>query len=170
VVAAVVIAAGMTACSSAKSDTAPTKLSPVAASPVASPSPSLTPEAQAEAFVRTYYDTVNVAVSTGDTSKLMTLSRPGCSCRNLVTTINDIYSKGHSEGAAFLLHSVKVTELIGGTAAAEVDLDVTKYTVVVAASGTSETVEPLHSHDLMSIVQQDDHWVVDKIVRLSGGR
>jgi len=75
VVAAVVIAAGMTACSSAKSDSAPTKLSPAAASPVASPSPSLTPEAQVEAAVRTYYDTVDLALATGDTTKLVTLSR-----------------------------------------------------------------------------------------------
>jgi len=169
VVAAVVIAAGMTACSSAKSARAPAKLSP-AASPVTAPSPSLTPEAQVEAFVRTYYDAVNTAVSTGDTSKLITLSRPACSCRRLVQAINDVYSKGHSEGAAFVVHSIDVKEVIGGTAAAEVDYDVTKYTVIDRNASRPDTVEPFHSHDLMSMVKQGDTWIVDSIVQMSSGR
>jgi len=170
VVAAVVIAAGMTACSSAKSDSAPTKLSPAAASPVASPSPSLTPEAQVEAAVRTYYDTVDLALATGDTTKLVTLSRPSCFCRHLVEGINGVYPKGHLEGAKFILHSAAVTEVIGGTAAAEVDYDVTKYTVINGTGSAPETVEPFHSHDLMSMVRSGDNWVIDDIVQMSGGR
>jgi len=166
----VVIAAGMTACSSATGDSAPAKLPPVAASPVASPSPSLTPEAQVEAFVRQYYDAVNTAVSTGDTSKLITLSRPACSCRRLVQAISDVYSKGHSEGAAFVVHSIDVKEVIGGTAAAEVDYDVTKYTVIDRNASGPDTVEPFHSHDLMSMVKQGDTWIVDSIVQMSSGR
>jgi len=161
VVAAVVIAAGMTACSSATGDSAPTKLPAAAESPVASPSPSLTPEAQVEAAVRTYFATVNDAVVSGDTTRLSTLSRPTCQCKAVIDEINAIHAKGHAENARFVVQSVAIKEVQGNTAAAEVEYTVPAYRVLDSQNQVVEQATPFDGHDYVSLVQSQAQWLLD---------
>jgi hypothetical protein len=166
VVAAVVIAAGMTACSSAKSDSAPTKLSPAAASPVTSPSPSPTPEAQVDSAVRTYFATANEAIASGDTGKLVSLSRPSCQCRKLVDEIAFIHDRGHADGGHFELTSVGVQESQGTTAAAEVQYNVSGYRIIDSQGQVVRQYPAGSGHDLVSLVRQDARWLFDSSVNM----
>jgi hypothetical protein len=167
VVAAVVIAAGMTACSSAKSDSAPTKLSPAAASPVAAPSPSLTPEAQVEAAVRTYYEAVNAAVATGDTNRMIALTAPGCGCRKLVGTVNSAFANGRSQGAVFALKSLNVQDVQGNTSSANVTYSVSAYQDLDSRGNVVESYEPYDGHDLLYMVKPNGQWIVRDVVHVN---
>jgi len=162
----VVIAAGMTACSSAKSDSAPTKLSPAAASPVASPSPSLTPEAQVEAAVRNYFATANEAIATGDTGKLLSLSRPSCQCRKLVDEIAYIHDKGHADGGQFQLTSVAVQDMHGDTVAADVQYNVSGYKIIDPRGQVVKQYSAGSGRDLVSLFRQDARWLFDTSVSM----
>ena len=160
------IAAGVTACSSAKSDSAPTKLSPAAASPVASPSPSLTPEAQAEAAVQYYFSALNESLDTGDISRLQTLSTPACSCRRLVTRIQDGYANGRLLGASFIVEQLVVKGVQGITADVEVRYHTSAYAELDTQGHVVRAYQAGPGHDLMSLAKAGETWQVDQAVRL----
>jgi len=157
----------MTACSSAKSDSAPTKLSPAAASPVASPSPSPIPEAQVEAAVRTYYEAVNAAVATGDTNRMIALTAPGCGCRKLADTVNSAFANGRSQGAVFALKSLNVQDVQGNTSSANVTYSVSAYQDLDSRGNVVESYEPYDGHDLLYMVKPTGQWIVRDVVHVN---
>lgn len=123
--AALLLAAGLAACSSdpepgsplptgepvpsATGSAEPTAASPsTAGDPSASPSeqpvaaPTLPPEATtndaagAEAFVRAWFETVNFALATGNSEPARYLSAEECRvCNEVLTTVDEAYADGH---------------------------------------------------------------------------
>lgn len=91
----------------------PRTVEPVpSASPSPSPSPSLTPEDQVLAAVRAYYEAVNRAADTGDTSRVLATTTPGCSCRSVVSYIDGLRAKGRElRNARNEVRELRVTQV-----------------------------------------------------------
>lgn len=54
----------------------------------------MTPEQQVLAAVRAYYEALNVAGASGDTTQLAMLSTPDCSCRQVIAYLQELRAKG----------------------------------------------------------------------------
>lgn len=102
-------------------------------SPVASASPSaapavVPPSAQAEtpqgaaAFARFWFETLNAAARTGDTTELRAISRPDCeTCGAFAKSIEDLYRPGgRIEGGVFTVVAAEAPALPPGTSSARV--------------------------------------------------
>jgi uncharacterized membrane protein len=169
---AVVLTVVVTGCSGGGDSSAPSKL-PAAgtAAPSATPTPppSPSPQAEVEAAVRRYYDAVNMAISNGDTSGLATMSVPSCTCRKLIDTVNDVYSKGRSEGARFNVGSISLQEIQGETAAAEIKYESTAYVVLDKAGNVLERLASSYIEALVSLVKEGSLWRIQSIVQLNVG-
>lgn len=65
----------------------------------------------AQAFVRYWYDELNYAIATGDTSGLIAVSHPKCTeCLDVIDQIGDLYgSGGHQEGNAYAISVIDVS-------------------------------------------------------------
>lgn len=113
-----------------------------------------------EATVRHYYETVNMAVSTGDTQQLRALSNAGCGCRELVSDIDRVYANGRSEGARFEVETVHPRDIQGVTAAADVSYHVTPYKVMDRAGSLLQQVGEYRGHDLLSFQLVGGRWLL----------
>jgi hypothetical protein len=169
---AVVLTVVVTGCSGGGDSSAPSKL-PAAgtAAPSATPTPppSPSPQAEVEAAVRRYYDAVNMAVVSGETSSLVQLSTPTCGCRKLVDSIRDSFANGRSTGAHFSLASVMVQEVQGNTAIADVTYTVSAYQDVDRQGKVVESYDLYDGHDLLYFVRQSTAWTINDAVHVNPG-
>jgi hypothetical protein len=140
---------------------------PTSSSP--SPTPS-TPEQEVEAAVRAYYAELTRAAQTNDTSRLRGLMTDTCPCFGTVRAVEAAKKKGHrTRGIRIRLQSVKVRDVIRGTAAAEVLYDVNGYDVVKADGSVMNRVPPRQDHLDLSLTQIRGRWVVSNVFDLEGG-
>jgi hypothetical protein len=141
-------------CSTKTDSSAPTKLPPpITATPTPTPTQTPGPEVEVEQAVRTYFATADRAVKTGDTAQLVTLSLPSCPCRGLVQDINTVYANGRADNAALTLMAVKIKEVQGSTAGAEVQYVVPAYKVVDHQGHVTEEVPYSQGDDYLSLVR-----------------
>jgi hypothetical protein len=131
----------------------------VAAPPTSADAIAMNVRATAQAFV----DDFNIALATGDTTKIEALTSTTCGCRQLVNTIKQHTAKGERyDGVSFTLRSIEVSFLAAG-ANGEI-----KYSVsaghVLDASGkqvTATTPTPDGDNDLF-IINVDGRWIVQQ--------
>jgi hypothetical protein len=170
VLAGLLAAAGLCACSG--SDPQPSTLSPSPSPSTsnASPSPSATtPEQQIEAAVRTYYAELTKAAQTQDTSVLATLSTRGCPCFNVVRGIRDARSQGQtSPDASWTVSTVKVSQVKSRTASAEVEYTVSPYDVLKRDGSVQRHFDQQTGHVALSMVRGSDSgpWIIGNLFDL----
>lgn len=168
---ALALTLGLSGCSSddKKPQTLPTLKSPTA-STSSTPSPSGLPDATVEsvkAFVKSYYDEINRAISTGDVTKLATYSIPACPCRRLVTSIKEKSAGSSIRGGRFTLKSVAPHDVTPTLAGAQVLYDVEKAEVVKSDGRVIETIEAAPgARDDISIVRSGGGWLVSNVLIL----
>jgi hypothetical protein len=159
---------GLTACSG--SDPKPGTLSPTpsASSSNASPSPSATtPEQQVEATMTRYFDVTNAAIQSGDVAELKAFSTSACPCRRAARTIaSTIGDGGHFEGLRYDVTSIKVHDLEGNTAGAEVMATLPPYTVIDGDGKVTENSPGGKLHTDYSLVRSGDRWIIGNAVDL----
>jgi hypothetical protein len=135
-----------------------------------SPSPTATPvEQQVEAAVRAYYAELTHAAQTNDTSTLKAMLRPSCPCFNAVKILDKNARTGRTTGdAKFSLRSVKVHDVTGKTAAAEVRYDVSAYDVLRSNGTVVSHVRAQSSHLDLSLLEVGRRWRVANTFDLEG--
>ena len=139
----------------------PTTMSP-------NPSPTST-EAQVEAAVRAYYAELTKASSSNDTSALKRLVQRGCPCYQPITVIDKGAARGErAPDAAWKVKSVRVHDVLGKTAAAEVKYHVTAYDVLDASGKVVTHIGPDNSHLDLSLVESSEGWILSNVFDLEG--
>lgn len=134
------------------------------------PSPTATPiEQQVEAAVRAYYAELTHAAQTNNTSTLETMVMKSCPCHNAVRIIEHNTQVGRTTpDAAFRLHSVKVHDITGRAASAEVRYDVSGYNVLGPDGTVKAHVGAQSSHLDLSLLDVGQAWLVANIFDLEG--
>jgi hypothetical protein len=134
------------------------------------PSPTATPvEQQVEAAVRAYYAELTRAAQTNDTSTLKTMVMKSCPCHNAVRIIEHNTQIGRTTpDATFSLHSVKVHDITGRAASAEVRYDVSGYNVFGADGTVKAHVAAQSSHLDLSLLDVGEAWLVANTFDLEG--
>lgn len=120
---------GAVACSGSGGSAGPATLPPITATPSATPTAvavpteatAATPEAAA-AFARYWFDILNQAARSGDTSRLRLLSDPACStCERFAASIESLYRPGgRIEGGLFTIASAEAAGLETGATSTRV--------------------------------------------------
>ncbi len=168
VLAGLLAIAGLSACSG--SDPKPGTLSPSprSSSSTASPSPTATtPEQQIEATMRQYFVVTNEAVKTGDVDRLREFSTSGCPCRRAANSIEKtVGSGGHFEGLRYDVTSIRVHDLSGDTAIAEVTATLPPYKVIDGDGKVTENSPGGELHTDYSLVRSGDRWIIGNAVDL----
>jgi hypothetical protein len=115
------------------------------------------------ATARAFIDDFNVALATGDTTKIEALTSPTCGCRKLVNTIKAHSAKGERyDGVAFTLKSIDVTFLAAG-ASGEIKFSVSAGRIL-DATGTAVDMWDAASdgdNDLI-IINTNGRWIVQQ--------
>jgi hypothetical protein len=135
--------------------------SPSPSSSSASRTPG-TPEEQIEATMRAYFAAFNEAFKTGDVSHLTAFSVDGCPCRDSAERIERTHqSGGRYEGAAYKIESIKVHDIAGRSALAEVIATVGPYKIYNGDGEVTEDSQGGRLHTDYSLVQQESgNWVI----------
>ncbi|GAC1323615.1 MAG: hypothetical protein NVSMB13_03800 [Mycobacteriales bacterium] len=131
---------GATGCShSDKASTLPTP-APSSAAPT-TPAPTFpATTAGADAFVRSYLETLSAAAATGRTVDLEGMSASECqACQRFVASIKSTYTSGAIRGGAFRPQSVDAPAISGPVAVVEVRYDLDATTVVDGRGNTVRT-------------------------------
>ncbi len=128
-----------------------------------SPSPSpLTVEQEVEAAVRAYYAELTRAAQTNDPSALRALTTKVCPCYRPVRVISRNAKRGlTTPEAAFSVSSIRVHDLEGRSALAEVRTSDSAYKVLDREGAVVGEV-PAREHflDLTLVEEVDDRWIV----------
>lgn len=123
----------------------PSTLPPVSPLPVesvaSSPSPSLTEEQAVEAAVRFYFEGFNRAIEARDPEELARGSREDCECRDAIQMVERALSLGEIQGNRLTVESIRVTQVDGRTATADVQYSTTPGKVVAADGTTKATLQ-----------------------------
>ena len=115
------------------------------------------------ATAQEYIADFNVALATGDVTKIEALTSPTCGCRVLVNTIKQMSAQGQRyDGVTFTIKSIDVTYLAAG-ASGDVKFSISAGRVVDAAGnevrGSSPT--PNQENDLF-MVDSNGRWIVQQ--------
>jgi hypothetical protein len=147
-----------------------TTLTPTVQTSTPTPTPTVTPvDQQIAAAVRAYYAELTHAAQTNDTSKLKTMLMKSCPCFNAVRILDHNNQIGRSTpDAAFSLRSVKVHDITGKAAAAEVRYDVSGYDVLTRNGTVKSHIKAQSSHLDLSLIDVDQAWQVANIFDLEG--
>jgi predicted lipid-binding transport protein (Tim44 family) len=134
------------------------------------PTPTATPvEQQVEAAVRAYYAELTRAAQTNDTSTLKTMLRKSCPCYRAVRVIDTGARQGETTpGAKWTLDSVRVHDITGRAAVAEVNYRVSAYDVLDKSGNVIDHIDTRSNHFDLSLVQSGTPWIVANIFDLEG--
>jgi hypothetical protein len=142
--------------------------SPKATSSSASPTPD-TPEEQVEAAVRAYYAELTRAAQTNDTTRLKTMVTRGCPCYRPIRVIEKGAARGEiTPNAEWTVHSIRVHDIEGDTALADVHYEVSAYDVVDETGEVLGRVEAQNSRYDLSLIQGPNGWVIGNLFNLEG--
>ena len=145
-----------------------TRTTPTPTTSSPSPTPT-TPEAQVEAAVRTYYAEFQQATRTNDASQLKRLLDEACPCYNAVRIIEkNVTEKETTPDVEFSLESVRVHDVFGKTAAAEVRFHVSEYDVLDEDGKVVAHIKEQSNHLDLSLVRSDSRWIVANLFDLEG--
>jgi hypothetical protein len=115
------------------------------------------------ATARAYIADFNIALATGDTTKIEALTSPTCGCRQLVNTINQMAAQGQRyDGVVFTVKSIDVTYLAAG-ASGDVKFSISAGRVVDAAGNEvrGSLPTPNQENDLF-MVTSNGRWTVEQ--------
>jgi hypothetical protein len=133
------------------------------------PSPSPTPtaipvEKQVEAAVRTYYAELTKAAQTNDTTRLKQLVHKNCPCYGSVRSIDETATQGRTTpDAAWMVVGVRVHDIVGTTAAAEVQYKVGAYDVMDRSGEVINRIPARNSHVDLSLLRIDRGWILTNV-------
>jgi hypothetical protein len=135
-----------------------------------SPSPSPTSTAdQVEAAVRTYYAELTKAAQTLETTDLKSLVDKNCPCYGSAQSIDETAEQGQTTPEAeWKVRRVQVHDLIGKTAAAEVNYDVSAYEVLNSAGQRVRRFPARKGHVDLSLVLNGEKWILTNVFNLAG--
>lgn len=155
------------------SEQRPSSLPPVSPSPVESvlpsPTPSLTEEQAVEAAVRFYFEGFNRAVEAGNAGELAKGSREGCECRGAVQIVERALSLGRIEGNRLTIESIKVTQVDGSTATADVQYSTEAGKVVAPDGSTKATLQAeTNARRGVFLTKDPQGWLVAHVEVLRG--
>jgi hypothetical protein len=116
-------------------------------------------EQQVEAAVRAYIAGANQAFESGDVAAMLTVTEPNCPCRGLVRSIRRVYrSGGKYEGTRYNLVSIKIHDVFGESASAEVRAKVPPYRVIRANGAVSEDSSGGQLHTDFALIRREGTW------------
>ena len=123
------------------------------------------------ATARAFIDDFNIALATGDTTKIEALTSPTCGCRQLVNTIKHHAAKAERyDGVAFTLKSIDVTFLAAG-ASGEVKYSISAGQVLDAAGTAVDSFTPTPDGDAdLFIVSANGRWTVQQSYLVGANR
>jgi hypothetical protein len=115
------------------------------------------------ATARAYIDDFNIALTTGDVTKIEALTSPTCGCRVLVNRIKKMTANGQRfDGIAFTLKSVDVTYLAAG-ASGNVKYSVSAGRVLDVADKDLGPLSPIPDVDNdLFIISRNGSWIVQQ--------
>ena len=121
-----------------------------------------TPEEQVEAAVRAYYAELTRAAQTNDVSVLKGLMAKGCPCYRAVRVISQNKRQGETTPeAAFRITSLRVHDLEGDTALAEVETRGPAYAVLNEKGEVVDRVPSQQTHlDLSLVRDASGEWII----------
>lgn len=141
---------------------------PTTSSSTASQSPA-TPEEEVEAAVRAYYAELTRAAQTNDTTDLKTMVTRGCPCYRPIRVIDDGAAQGQiTPDAVWTIRSLRIHDIEGDTALADVRYDVSAYEVEDADGRVLGRVAAQSSHYDLSLVRGPSGWVIGNLFNLEG--
>ncbi|MGH3658408.1 MAG: hypothetical protein ACRDUA_17275 [Micromonosporaceae bacterium] len=133
-----------------------------------SPTPD-TPEEQVEAAVRAYYAELTRAAQTNETTRLKSMVTRGCPCYRPIRVIEKGAARGEiTPDAEWTIESVRVHDIEGETAVADVRYEVSAYDVVDTDGNVLGRVEAQRSHYDLSLVRAPSGWVIGNLFNLEG--
>jgi hypothetical protein len=156
-----VLALGAIGCSDdpEKPGTIPTPR-PTESSTASTPTPTPV-EAQVEAAMTAYLAAANDALVSGNTSRMEALSDPRCPCRALARKLRRVYgSGGRYEGAEYSIRTLKVHDIHGRAALAEVRADIAPYKVLNGSDKVTEDSKGGQLHTDFSLLVKEGSWIV----------
>jgi hypothetical protein len=115
------------------------------------------------ATARDYIDDFNIALATGDVTKIEALTSPTCGCRQLVSTIRQMSAKGQRyDGVVFTIKSIDVTYLAAG-ASGDVRYSISAGRVLDAAGNEVRVSSPTpdEENDLFMVIS-NGRWTVQQ--------
>ena len=144
------------------------RTTPTVATSTPSPTPT-TVEAQVEAAVRTYYAELTKAAQTQETTRLKALVDKNCPCYGSAKTIDETAAQGRTTPkAAWTVQRVRVHDVIGQTAAAEVNYGVNSHDVLDSAGERVSRLPARSRHVDLSLVLNGDTWILTNVFNLAG--
>jgi hypothetical protein len=165
IVAALVGAPGLVGCTG--SDPKPATISTPPTTPAPSTPSATSPAQQVEATMRAYFVVTNAAFKTGRVDALRAFSSSGCPCRKAANSIERTISRGgHFEGLQYQVRSIRVHDLQGDTALAEVVARVPPYKVFDSQGKVTEKSAGGRLHTDYSLVRSGDRWIIGNALNL----
>jgi hypothetical protein len=122
---------------------------------------------QVRATARAFIDDFNIALATGDVTKIEALTSPTCGCRSLVNTIKQMSARGERyDGVLFTLKSIDVSFLAAGASGA-INYSISAGRVLNAAGAEVRASSPTPDGraDLFVISANGD-WMVQQSILL----
>ena len=120
---------------------------------------------------RAFIDDFNIALASGDITKIEALTAPTCGCRQLVNTIKAHSAKGERyDGVAFTLKSIDVTFLAAG-ASGEVKYSISAGRIVDAAGKEVSSLSATPDGDADLFVNSPNgRWIVQQSYLVGASR
>lgn len=144
----------------------PTKAAPSPTSSSPSPTPQ-TIEEEVEAAVRAYFAELTRAAQAGDPDRLRGLTAKSCPCYNATRVIMRASQMGgRLDGAEWNVRQIRVHDIAGDTAQAEVKYDVTPYKVVDGSGKILASIKAESSHRDYSVIKGHNGWIITNVVDL----
>jgi len=126
-----------------------------------------TPEGAA-AFVRTYYEQVNRATSTGRTDAVKRMTATECPCRALTKYIDDSYKVGSLRGFVYTIRSVNTENFKGGLALVTVLYAVSRIEELNRKGEVTTVVPPVNGgRKAVTVVRASSGWLIADVQNLS---
>ncbi|HEY0869262.1 MAG TPA: hypothetical protein VGD55_02595 [Acidothermaceae bacterium] len=157
------------ASASASTESASTAGTPTTAAD--SPPPALSSNdvaANVRATAQAFFADLNIAFATGDLTSYNTLTSPGCVCRSIARTIQDMNAEHeHYSGVVATITSLQVVSFIAAGATADIYFSVSAGKVLDAAGKQVDTsLAAPAAHSAMFILRVGPHWIVEQNTRL----
>lgn len=162
----VVLVVGLSGCSSGASlavGRLPSHTTSASALASATPSPTkvLSPQDEAVATVRRFFEALTAASTTGNTAPVRTLIDPRCSCLPVLEMLRHDFSDGRRDvGCRWTLARAAFAELDGKYAFVDASYSVTAYRTI-RADGSTEASFPSRSRSgFIQLIRAGDRWLV----------
>jgi hypothetical protein len=123
------------------------------------------------ATTRAFIDDLNIALATGDVTKIEALTSPTCGCRSLVNTIKQRAAKDQRfDGVAFTLKSIDAVNFLAAGASVEISYSISAGHIVDRGGNQVETEDATPDGLAEVFVSNiNGRWIVYQNVLLGTG-